>query len=452
MDGESSIERTRAGDAPVAAAAAAKAGLQIAAPVRRGRLGRHLPSIHAPLLAHTFDSFRFRDYRLLWAATVFSSGAFWLQQVVIGWLVYDHTRSPFLTSLALGVDALPILVVGPLGGLLADRSDRRKLLALVSGYQAVVTLTFALVVLLGSVETWHIFGFISVVGLAWVVIEPARMSLIPGVVPKENLVNAFALNSMGWSSTRLAGPVLGGAILALAGPGPALLAMVGLQLMAGAMAFGLGIRPSALPKLPLSAALQQLTQGARYIRGQPVILGMFLVSAMHTVLAIPFVIGLMPVYATEVFGVGPTGLGLLLSTTGAGGVVGTLGLASLGNVRRKGLVVMAAMAMVGVAIAAFSRNSSYALAFPLLLVIGFGTMLVFSAATASVYSIVRDDLRGRVAGLYTMTWGMMPLGSLVAGGLADKWGAPFASLIAGGLVAVCLAGIALSFRVLWRFD
>ena len=335
---------------------------------------------------------------------------------------------------------------------MADRWDRRKVLTLVSGYQAVVTLAFALIVLLGSVETWHIFGFVSVVGLAWVMIEPARMSLIPGLVPKRSLVNAFALNSMGWSSTRMAGPALGGAILALAGAGPALVVMVGLQLMAATMAFGLGIRPSAPPKLPISAALQQLAQGARYIRGQPVIQGMFLLGTIHTVFAIPFIIGLMPVYATEVFGVGPTGLGLLLSTTGAGGVAGTFVLASLGDVRRKGLVGMAAMAVAGGAIAAFSRNSSFALAFPLLLVIGFGTMLFFSIASASIYSIVRADLRGRVGGLYTITWGMMPIGSLMAGGLADRWGAPFATLVAGGMVAVLLSGIALRFRVLWRFE
>ena len=157
-----------------------------------------------PARVRTFDSFQYPSYLFLWLATVFSSAGFWLQQVVVGWLTYEVTESAFWTSLALGLDALPILLVGPLGGVLVDNFDRKRLLAVIYSYQAVVTSVFAAIVLTGNLEAWHIFVFIFVMGLSWVVSDPARMSLIANIVPRENLVNAFALNSMAFSVTRLA--------------------------------------------------------------------------------------------------------------------------------------------------------------------------------------------------------------------------------------------------------
>ena len=120
------------------------------------------------------------------------------------------------------MDALPILLAGPIGGVLVDRFDRSKLLALIYGYQAAVTAVFAGIVITGNLEAWHIFAFIFFMGMAWVVSDPARMSLIPNIVPRENLVNAFALNSMAFSVTRLVAPALGGVLIAVTGPGLAL--------------------------------------------------------------------------------------------------------------------------------------------------------------------------------------------------------------------------------------
>ena len=207
--------------------------------------------IRMPTRVRTFDSFRYRDYVLLWLATAFSSGGFWLQQVIVGWLAYDVTGSAFWTSLALGLDALPILFVGPLGGLLVDKFDRRKLMAGIYAYQAAVTSAFAAVVLLGALQTWHIFAFIFFMGLSWVISDPARMSLIPNIVPRERLVNAFALNSLAFSVTRLAAPAVGGVLIAGAGVGYALALEVALQLCAAAAVIPLKVAAanrSALPR------------------------------------------------------------------------------------------------------------------------------------------------------------------------------------------------------------
>ncbi len=399
---------------------------------------------------HTFESFRYRSYRFLWASTFFSSGGFWLQQIVIGWLTYDITQSAFLTTLAMGLDALPILFIGPLGGLLADKVDRRLLLAGVLTYQATITLAFAAVVWTGATETVHIFAYILMMGMAWVILDPARMSLIPNSVPKENLVNAFALNSLGFSATRLAAPVIGGAVLALVGPGPALVGEAALQLAAVTAALAIRLPKIDRGKLRLSSALSELAEGVRYVRSQPVVLSAMILGVLPPLISFPYVSGLMPVFAAEVFQTGSVGLGLLMSSLGAGSVVGTLLLASLGDVRRKGRLITIAVVWTGIAMLVFSVVRSLEWAIPALMLVSVGMMLFFAATSALIQSMVPDEFRGRVSSLYALTFGLLPIGSLTAGMVAQKWGAPLATTIASNVIVVVVIAFSLRTRVLWR--
>ena len=253
-----------------------------------------------PMRVHTFDSFLHRDYRFLWASTLFFSGAFWMQQVIIGWLTYQLTQSALLTSVVMGLDALPILIAGPIGGLLVDRWDKRKLLVGVFTYQSLLALGFGLLVLLGSVNAWHVFGFVFLMGIGWVIVDPARMALIPTIVPRHSLVNAFALNSLAFSITRLAIPAVGGALIVFAGAGVALLLQGALVAVAAALSLGLGAFASAAQsKLNPKAALSEILEGVRYIRETPVVLGLLLLGFLPTVLISPFLHGLIPVYAAE---------------------------------------------------------------------------------------------------------------------------------------------------------
>jgi MFS family permease len=408
--------------------------------------------VHVPVRLRTFDSLSYRDFRFLWVATVCSSGAYWLQQVVIGWLTYDITRSPLLTSIVMGLDALPILLVGPLGGLLVDSFDRRRLLALVYAYQSVVAFTFVFVILMGLLETWHIFAFVALMGISWVISDPARMSLVPNMVPKEGLLNAFALNSMAFSITRMAAPALGGLLLGVIGVGLTLMLEGTLQLLAVAMALSIRLKIVPASKMRLGSALSELVLGARYVANEPVLLGLFFLGTLPSMLVVPFAHGLMPIYAAEVFGVGPSGLGLLLSAIGLGATAGTLVLASWSGLGHKGRLVLASIALMATAMLAFSLIPLFGPAFAPIVLLGGGMMMFFTLTTASIQSIVRDEYRGRVAGLYMLTWGMLPIGSLVAGGIAQRFGAPTATLLASGLVASLLVAIALRFRAVWHFS
>ena len=418
----------------------------------------HLPRPRAPRIrparisvrVHTFDSFKYRNYRLMWGATAFSSGAFWLQQVILGWLAYDLTQSAFLTTLAMGLDALPILIVGPVGGLLADSWDRRKLLAGMLAYQCAATAAFGLVVMLGNLEIWHIFAYILAMGFAFVVLDPTRMTIIASSVPGHSIVNAFALNSLGFSVMRLAAPAVGGGVLALWGAWPALMLEAALHLVA--VTFALGLRLPAVEQTPLRlrSAFSRIAEGARYVRGEPVILGITLMGVLMPLLGFTFVNGLMPVYAAEVFFVDSVGLGLLMASIGAGSTLGTLVLASFARVRYPGRVLVASVALTGLLMMLFSRVPTMGLAFPLLMLVSASTMMFFSTASATTQSIAPESFRGRVASIYALTFGALPAGSLLAGALAQRMGAPMATLLAGAFMLVALVLLALSFRSLWR--
>ncbi len=418
--------------------------------MRAPHLRPHVPRVR-PVRVHTFDSFLHRDYRFLWASTLFFSGAFWMQQVIIGWLTYELTQSALLTSLVMGLDALPILIAGPIGGLLVDRWDKRKLLTGVFVYQSLLALGFGTLVLLGDVNAWHVFGFVFLMGVGWVIADPARMALIPSIVPRHSLVNAFALNSLAFSITRLAIPAMGGALLAVAGAGAALLLQGAIVAAAAAMALGLGAFAGASQsKLNPRAALSEILEGVRYIRENAVVLGLLLLGFIPAVLVSPFLHGLIPVYAAEVYKVGPATLGLLMSAVGAGFLTGTLALASLGDIRRKGLMIMGCIALICVSMAALALNPTITMAYPLVAIGSMGTMGFFSITSATMQSILPDGIRGRVSGIYIMTFGAMPLGNLTAGVISENMGAPTATLIACGVIAVAATALMVLFPSLRR--
>ena len=417
--------------------------------IRRPHVPRIRPSsIRARV--HTFDSFRYRNYRLMWGATAFSSGAFWLQQVIIGWLAYELTESAFLTTLAMGLDALPILIVGPVGGLLADSWDRRKLLAGMLAYQCLATAVFGAAVMLGHLETWHIFAYILAMGFAFVILDPTRMTIIASSVPSASIVNAFALNSLGFSVMRLAAPAVGGGVLALWGAWPALMLEAALHMVA--VGFALGLRLPRMEQAPLrfKSGFSRIAEGARYVKGQPVILGIALMGVLMPLLGFTFVNGLMPVYAAEVFFVDSVGLGLLMASIGAGSTLGTLVLASFSTISSRGRLMVLSVFLTGIMMMLFSRMPTMHTAFPLLMLVSASTMLFLSMASATIQSIAPEAFRGRVASLYALTFGSLPVGSLMAGLLAQELGAPMATLLAGAFMLVALLVLSLMFRSLWR--
>ena len=416
-----------------------------ASPAARRRFRPRVRFPHlGPVRIRTFDSFSYRDYVFLWLSTLFASSGFWLQLVVVGWLAYQVTESAFWTTLALSLDALPILLVGPVGGLLADNFDRKRLLAIIHSYQAVLTAAFAGVVLTGNLEAWHIFAFIFFMGLAWVVTDPTHMSLIPNMVPREKLINAFALKSLAVSVPRLAVPAIGGVLIVIVGPGLTLTLEAALQLCAVFAVLQIRLPKPVKPAIRMPAAFGELRKGVQYVLNEPVLIGLFALAGMCVLLMMPLIHGLMPVYAADVFKVDARGLGLLMSAAGAGSTLGTVLLASMGDIRAKHVLVLSSVTVLALATAIFSVNSFFPMAYLNLMIISAAIMVFLAVSSAVVQSTVSDEFRGRVGGLYVVTWGMLPFGSLAIGFLAERFGAPHATQIAAAAMLL-LFGLAV-----WR--
>jgi len=394
----------------------------------------------------TFDSLRHGGYRLLWLASLGTSSGYFLQQVVIGWLVYDLTNSELLTALALGLDALPQLVGGPIGGALVDVWDRRKILIYLPLYQAALSIGFAILVMAGYLETWHILVFVPAIGSAWFLIEPARMAYTPQVVPRQRLVNAYALTQLAFATSRLTGPVIGGIVLALYGPGPTLLAQAGVQVSATIAALLIRTPPMPKTKINLRSVYEGLAEMYKYAKTNLVVPGLLLCAIATPLLVVPATSGLMPVYIADVFDKGPVELGLLIAVSGAGSIFGVIMLATFANMRCKGIVLLSSLAATGIFMAVASFTPFFGGALIVFMLIGIGYTITQTLSWAILATQIPDDLRGRVAGLIMATWGFLPAGSLLSGLLAERYSAPMATLVGGGLVIIFAIGVGLRFR------
>lgn len=425
---------------------------------RRAIRGARMPGavrirgIGAPRRLRTLDSLYHRDFRLLWTSTLTTGAGFWTHLLVVGWLGYSLTGSPLMTALLMGIDALPFLVVSPVAGVIADAWDRRKLMVVVSMYQAAVTAAFAGLLALDMVAMPVLFGYVVAMGVSWAMWEPLRTAVIPTTVPKRSLVNAFALNILAFNGSRLVMPTMAGVVLAAVGPVPALAAGSALYLLS---AFA-STRLSPIRRDPGEASRQgpvsQLAEGVMFILREPVLLGLMMIVVTLVLLFMPVMNGLMPVYAAEVFGAGPKGLGLLMTSLGAGTVLGAAVVASIPTPRNRGVAIVAALIVVVVAFLALTRVTSVAAAMPVLVVMGAALSGGFAIQGAWIQTLVSDDLRARVASLSAMTVALYPVGSLLLGGIAEITSVQTATLVSAGLGTALVGAVLFAVPAILRSE
>jgi MFS transporter, DHA1 family, staphyloferrin A biosynthesis exporter len=394
----------------------------------------------------TFRSLRYPDYRLLWTGTLFSSSGQWIQQVTLSWLAYQMTGSAFLLGAINGFRALPLLFLAPFGGVAADRLDRKTLMFSTQAFLLVTSLVMGLVIATGGLEVWHLFAFTLLTGVAWAFNMPVRQSVMPSLVPKDDLMNALALNSAGFNITRIIGPTLGGILIAKLGTAD------NFFLQAIAYFFvTLTILKLTVPTASRSNTVsvrQNLTDGAKYVFQDPTMRTLMMLALVPVIVALPY-FTIMPVFAKEVLGKGAGGFGLLMAAPGIGAVIGTLTIASLSGIQRKGPVLLGAIFCLGAMLIVFSLSRSFWLSFGLLIIIGAVQMAYLTTNQTLLQLIIPDEMRGRVMGIYMLNQGLLPAGSLFAGGMADFFGAPTAVLVMGSLtcsMAVIFALRAKSLR------
>jgi MFS family permease len=389
----------------------------------------------------TFSSLRHADFRYLWTGTVMMSAGQWVQQVTLGWLIYDLTGNSVLLGALNGLRALPFLVTGPMAGVAADRMDRRKLLIGTQWVLIATAVIFGGLVWSPYLHVWHIFVFTLITGIAWTITEPVRMSLIPSSVPKDELANAVAINSGGFNMMKVLGPALGGALIAWVGAAENFFVQAVAYAGVLWMIYRMNVPPQRAEARHTSA-LANLKEGFAYVWSTPAVFALMALAYVPRIFAVPYQT-LMPVFQKDVLKIGPEGLGLLMAAPGIGAVIAILTLASMGNrIKRQGRFLVGSIFVLGAAIILFSQITWFPLALVTLVIVGIFQMFFLASTATMLQMIVPDELRGRVLSLYMLDRGFMPLGALFAGTSAHFLGAPSTVAIMGAIVIVLTALVA----------
>lgn len=383
-------------------------------------------------------AFRHRDFRLFYMGQGTSQIGFWLQQIATGWLIYRLSGSSFLLGLGAFAMQIPFLVLAPLAGVFIDRLERRRVLMATNSVAFLQASAMFALVATGAAQPWHLIAGNLVLGTVAACDSPARQSILVELVGgKSDLPNAIALNSMMMNGARFVGPLLGGALIATLGE------RWGYGLNALTYLFMLGMlsrmHPTRRHFPPAEhGLLKQLAAGARYAYGfLPIRCALLLLAGVS--LTVQSYAALMPWFAREAFHGDSRTLGILVGAGGFGAVSGMLYLALRPDIRGLLRLIGGTAAMAGAALVAFSLAHSLWVALPAIYLIGMGGMMTAASTNTVIQSIVPDELRGRVASLYVMSFlGIAPLGALTSGWVAEHWGPPVA-LLACGLGALLAA-------------
>lgn len=393
----------------------------------------------AELLGRALRAFRHRNFRLFFSGQAISLIGTWMQRVALSWLVYRLTDSAFALGLVSFMSQFPSFLLAPLGGVLADRWDRRRLVIITQVLFMLQAAVLAALVLAGSITVWQIVVLATVLGTITGFDIPARQSLLVELVEgPEDLANAIALNSSFFNAARLIGPAVAGVLIGWVGEGLVFAAdaVSYIAVLAGLLAIELPPRARPAERTPV---LRTLREGFSYSFGFAPIRAILILLAMLSLLGMPYVV-LMPIFASDILRGGPGTLGFLVSAAGLGALGGALYLAARSTVRGLGKVILACSTIFGIGLIAFAVSRSVWLSGLMLLATGFGMMVATASSNTILQTIVDDDKRGRVMSLYTMAFmGMAPFGGLIAGTLASRIGASNTVLV-GGLAVLAVGG------------
>jgi MFS family permease len=397
----------------------------------------HAPSTpRNPVIGRAFAAFHYRDFRVLWFGAFTSTVGNWMQQVAQSWLVFELTHSSFYLGLDYFFGQLPILMLTLIGGVIADRYDRRHVLLGSQLVQMGTAFTLATLIYLNLVRVEFILMLSFVAGLGQAFGGPAYQALIPSLVQKKDLPNAIALNSIQFNLARVVGPLLAGATLAAFGSA-ACFGLNGLSFLVVIVAL-LSMSIKHVKPADPKPMLQELKGGLRYAKGEPAIVALTILAALTTFLGLPL-LTFLPVFARDIFQGDVNRFSHMMAYSGAGAVCGALVVAWLGRFKHMGRTLLVTQVAFGALITAFALSRVLWLSNVLLFFSGAALLMTFSMTSSLVQLIVPDHLRGRVMSIYMVAFrGGMPLGSLAAGYVASRTSAPLV-LQVNGVLIMCVA-------------
>ena len=380
----------------------------------------------------------------MWFGACTSSIGTWMQIVAQGWLIYRLSHSAFLLALDQFLGGIPIFLFSLIGGVVADRAERRKILLMSQYVQMASAGLLTVLVAAGGVQVWHILCLSFVSGLAQAFGGPAYQALIPTLVDREDMPNAIALNSIQFNMAVMIGPALAGQALAKLGE-KWCFGLNAVSFLAPIISLSM-ITAKYLPTTTTESIFSSLKQGIKFVRKQGSMEALTILAFCMTALSMPMRT-YIPVFVKDIFHRGPETYGNLLSLMGVGSICGSLAVAGIGNIKNKGRFALTMLVCLGLAIAGFSVSKKLPLSYAMLVLVGASMMAVFATVTSLVQLITTNEMRGRVMSVYNCAFrGGMPMGNLVSGWLVPMFTAP----VVLGVNGLLLVLVALYFLLVQR--
>ena len=386
---------------------------------------------------HTFASLKYPNYRLWFIGQLISLFGTWMQTTAQGFLVYALTGSPVYLGYVGFAAGAPSWLFMLYGGAIADRMPRRKLLILTQTSMMILAFLLAWLTFANLVQPWHIIVLASALGIANAFDAPTRQAFVPELVDRKDLTNAIALNSTMFNMATVVGPAVAGFTYALFGPGWCF-TINGMTFIAVILAlYFMRIAPFAI-RPRLRSIVWDITDGLRYTLRHRAVRMIILNLMVVSLFGLGF-ITLMPAWAVDVLKGDSTTNGYLLSARGIGALLGALMIASMGEFRWKGKLLTIGSFTMPIILLAFAATRLLPFSMLALIGVGWGFMVMLNMSNSLVQEHVPDELRGRVMGIYTLTFfGFMPIGSLINGALADRLGEP-TTILFNSLILLCFA-------------
>jgi predicted MFS family arabinose efflux permease len=391
-----------------------------------------------------FKAFQYRDFRLVWFGACTSSIGTWMQIVAQGWLIYRLSHSAKLLAVDQFLGGIPIFLFSLVGGVVADRVERRKILLVSQYIQMADAAILTILVATGLVHVWCILCLSFVSGLAQAFGGPAYQALIPSLVKREDIPNAIALNSIQFNMAVTIGPALAGQALAKLGE-KWCFGLNAVSFLAPIVGLSI-ITTRFLPADATESMFSSLKQGIKFVRKQESMEALILLAFCMTALSLPMRTYL-PVFVKDIFHRGPETYGNLLSCMGIGSICGSLMIAGKGNIKGKGRVAVTMLFFLGAGIAAFSVSRLVPLSCFILVLVGACMMAAFASISSLVQLTTTNEMRGRVMSVYNFAFrGGMPMGNLLSGWLVPIFTAP----VVVGVNGLLLSIVALYFFLVQR--
>ncbi len=390
-------------------------------------------------LPATLRALRYRNFQLFFSGQLISLVGTWMQNVAQAWLVYRLTGSSVLLGAIGFASQIPIFLMSPLGGIVADRYSRHRVVIATQTISMLLAFALAGLTLTNTVQIWHIFVLAALLGVVSAFDIPARQSFMVEMVGRSDLMNGIALNSSMFNGTRVIGPAIAGMLVASIGEGwcffvnavSYIAVLVGLFLMNV---------PREQEGPPPGSPIAHMVEGFRFVTQNPSILAMLSLLGFVSLMGMPFTV-LMPIFADRILHGGATTLGWLMGASGVGALAAALILASRQSLKGLSRWIAVSGICFGICLTVFAFSKVLWLSLVILAVMGFALMIQMGSTNTLIQSMVPDRLRGRVMSVYSMMlMGMAPIGALLVGAAADRWGAPL-TVGFGGVVCAGAAGL-----------